>query len=161
MTTIPKTRAPGTICYIAVGKGVQLAVAPTFHGFHPAWASGAFQLDFCNNVDDVVIRDGVTGTLYRVPINGDLFPLLRTLVRAMSEHDEQSGSPWREHNLEVRKRLLDAAWRRLSGDKPQSLNIFEPGVIAPALAGGKHAGYVDEALAALISSRGDTRIPGQ
>ena len=52
---------------IRVGEGMQLCVAPTFHGFHPIWASSLYQVDVCNNVDDVIIRDGGTGRSTECP----------------------------------------------------------------------------------------------
>lgn len=49
-----------------------------------------------------------------------------------TRYDQTSGSPWAEHNAHVRALLLDAATRRIKGDPPQR-NIFEPGLVAPAL----------------------------
>jgi hypothetical protein len=144
---------------VTVGEGVQLGVAPSFHGFHPIWVSAHYQVDICNNVDDVIIRDGETGTLYRVPITEEFMNELGRLVSDMNYYDNTTGSPWEEHNRRVRRALLYAAARRLNGDKPQSLNMFEPGSVAPALDG--PVSPVDMKLAELVESSGDTRIPGQ
>lgn len=149
---------------VLVGEGMQLSVAPTFHGFHPIWASALCQVDVCNNVDDVIIRDGDTGTLYRLPITEKFLPVLGRLVEAMNAYDAETKSPWAEHNHRVRGALLYAADRRLQGAKPQSLCIFEPGLVAPALYGpdggivGQEIGLV---IARLVEENGDTRIPGQ
>jgi hypothetical protein len=145
---------------ISVGEGMQLSVAPTFHGFHPIWASSSYQVDVCNNVDDVIIRDGKTGTLYRVPITPEFLPELGSLVSVMNAYDTQTQSPWAEHNQRVRSALLYAATRRVHGAKPQSLNIFEPGTVAPALDGGP-GGAIDVVIGGMIDRSGDTRIPGQ
>jgi hypothetical protein len=146
---------------VTVGEGVQLGVAPTFHGFHPIWVSSMYQVDVCNNVDDVIIRDGETGVLYRVPITEEFLPGLDRLVRDMNTYDQMTKSPWMMHNLRVRRSLLYAATRRVHGDKPQSLNMFEPGSVAPSLDGPESTVDVDLMLAALVESSGDTRIPGQ
>jgi len=147
---------------VAVGEGMQLGVAPTFHGFHPIWASAGHQVDICNNVDDVIVRDGKTGTLYRMPITDDFLPQLGELVVAMNAYDLRMRSPWMDHNARVRGALLYAAQRRLEGAKPQSLNMFEPGFIAPALSDRLDAvNEVDQVLAGLVETHGDTRIPGQ
>jgi hypothetical protein len=143
---------------VTVGEGVQLGIAPTFHGFHPVWASRSFQVDVCNNVDDVIIRDE-DGTLYRVPITEEFLPELGRMIEDMISYDVQTLSPWAEHNQKVRLSLLGAATSRVQGAKPQSLNIFEPGVAAPCLDGPVPA--VDMVLARLIELSGDTRIPGQ
>lgn len=138
---------------------MQLSVAPTFHGFHPIWASSLHQVDICNNVDDVIIRDGKTGTLYRLPITEDFLPELGSLVAAMNDYDAETKSPWAEHNQHVRGALLYAATRRVEGMKPQSLNIFDPGPVAPALDGPESE--VDLVIAGLVEEHGETRIPGQ
>jgi hypothetical protein len=145
---------------IAIGEGMQLGVAPTFHGFHPIWASAFYQVDICNNVDDVIIRDGETGTLYRLPITAEFLPELGRLVMSMNAYDLRSRSPWGEHNVRVRAALLYAAQRRVEGSKPQSLNMFEPGPIAPALFYGEPTD-VDQTVGQLVEQHGDTRIPGQ
>jgi len=149
--------------YVAsVGEGMQLSVAPTFHGFHPIWASAGYHVDICNNVDDVIIRDGATGTLYRMPITAEFLPVLGALVSDMNGYDAHTASPWAEHNQRVRSALLYAATRRVQGAKPQSLNMFEPGSVAPALDGSwTLAPDVDRAIAGLVERDGDTRIPGQ
>jgi hypothetical protein len=144
---------------IAIGEGMQLGVAPTFHGFHPIWASAHHQVDICNNVDDVIIRDGKTGTLYRLPISRDFLTELGVLVRGMNAYDLSTHNPWADHNARVRAALLYAAQRRVEGAKPQSLNMFEPGPIAPALDG--PMSEVDQAVAMLVEQHGDTHIPGQ
>jgi hypothetical protein len=159
-TDLSTLRGTSMTYLIVVGEGMQLGVAPTFHGFHPIWASAAHQVDICNNVDDVIIRDGKTGTLYRMPITHDFLPKLGELVAAMNAYDLHSRSPWMDHNARVRGALLYAAQRRLEGAKPQSLNMFEPGFIAPAL-DGVTANEVDPVLAVLVETNGDTRIPGQ
>jgi hypothetical protein len=144
---------------VSVGEGMQLCVVPTFHGFHPIWGSGLYQVDVCNNVDDVIIRDGETGTLYRMPITDLFLPVLGRLVEAMNAYDVETKSPWEEHNHRVREALLYAAHRRLTGTKPQHLNIFEPGTVAPALAGPEDE--IGRVIAGLVVEMGDTRIPGQ
>lgn len=144
---------------VTVGEGMQLGIAPTFHGFHPLWASRRYQLDVCNNVDDVIVRDGCTGTLYRMPITAEFLPELGRLVSGMNDYDAETRSPWAEHNQRVRGAVLYAATRRLHGAKPQTLNIFEPGSVAPALDGPESE--VDRVIASLVGENGDTRIPGQ
>jgi len=147
---------------VAVGEGMQLGVAPTFHGFHPIWASAGHQVDICNNVDDVIVRDGKSGVLYRMPITHEFLPQLGELVAAMNAYDLRMRSPWMDHNARVRGALLYAAQRRLEGAKPQSLNMFEPGFIAPALSDRLDAANdVDRVLTELVAMHGDTRIPGQ
>jgi hypothetical protein len=145
----------------AVGEGMLLGVAPTFHGFHPIWASARYQADICNNVDDLIIRDGADGTLYRLPITKESIARhLGRLVAAMNAHDTKTGSPWAEHNVRIRGELIYAATRRANGTKPQSLNTFNPGMIAPALSN-IIPDEVDQMLAQMIEQSGDTRIPGQ
>ena len=144
---------------VTVGEGIQLSVAPTFHGFHPVWASAQHQIDVCNNVDDVIVRDGKTGTLYRMPITAEFLPVLGRLVEDMNAYDTQTGSPWAEHNQRVRSSLLYAATRRVQGMKPQDLNVYEPGSVAPSLDG--PVSPVDLVISTLVEENGDTRIPGQ
>jgi len=143
---------------ITVGEGILLGVQPTFRGFHPIWASGEHQVDLCNNVDDVIIRQ--EGTLYRVPVTAEFLPELGTLVEGMNTHDRLTESPWAEHNIRIRTELLYAATRRVQGAKPQSLCVFDPGTVAPAL-DSLAVSAVDLALAQLVEREGDTRIPGQ
>jgi hypothetical protein len=99
------------------------------------------------------------GVRFRFPIDGELMPWFVSLIGHMDSHDERTDSPWRQHNRQVRALLLDAAERRLQGATPQSLNTFEPGMVAPTLEGPFNV--VDQHLAAMIIARGDTRIPGQ
>ena len=115
---------------VAVGPGILLGVLPLHRGHHPIWASGRFQVDLCNMVDDVVVRV-CGGPLYRFPITQELMPWLTELIGMMDEFDEVTDSPWCEANIIVRSNLLYAAQRRLEG-RPPRRNTFEPGLVGPA-----------------------------
>ena len=94
-----------------------------------------------------------------MPITDAFLPELGRLVELMNSYDVETKSPWEEHNHRVREALLYAAHRRLTGSKPQHLNMFEPGSVAPALAGPEDE--IGRVIAGLVESNGDTRIPGQ
>lgn len=126
--------APTTVI-VSVAASTQLAVVPMHAGHHPIYASGLYQADVCNMIDDLMVCDRATGNLYRFPIDGKLYPYLLALVSAMNSHDSATGSPWADHNRHVREALMEAAYLRLQGTPP-ARNIFQPGHIAPALGSG-------------------------
>lgn len=158
MSITEPSLAVGKAVTINVGTGSQIGVIPLHRGHHAVWASACYQADICNMVDDVVVRDLTTGLLYRFPIDQALLPWVETLVVAMDEYDEASGSPWACHNVGVRAALVDVAFKRLHGTPPQR-NIFEPGLVAPAVVCDDGPRTVDDMLARIISERPDALVP--
>lgn len=134
---------------VEVGVGAQVGVLPLHRGHHAVWSSARYQADICNQVDDWVVRDLRTGLLYRFPLVAELMPWTRSLIAAMDDYDQVTKSPWRDHNATVRALLLDAAVLRIAGNPPQR-NIFEPGLVSPAVVSDIDAA-ADRMLAEMIA----------
>ncbi len=147
----------GTIGTIFVHADTQISAAPIHRGHHPVWSGPKFHVDICNMVDDVVVRDHSDDSIYRFPIDRDLLPWLETLIRAMNEYDQMSGSPWQIHNAHVRASIMRAVMERLDGNAIP-LNVFEPGRVAPALIYVSDPAAVDRLLCQIISERPEALV---
>jgi hypothetical protein len=140
---------------LVIGPGIQAGVYALFGGHHAVWASPLFQADVCNNADDLVVLDCLTGRKHRFPITKAFLPWLTKLLEVMNAYDQLSESPWSEHNAGVRAIFLDAAARVLKDDPPQ-LNILQPPLVAPAVDAGPSE--VDAMLRQLIGEHPESLI---
>jgi hypothetical protein len=147
---------------VEIGKGTQLLAAPMHGGHHPIWAGDRFQADICNMVDDLVIGDRkYGGGAVRFPITGDLWPQLEALIRLMDDYDGITRSPWQLYNGAVRLAIMTAARERLDRTPMPvwtgGLNLFQPGLIAPALAGGARS--VDRTITRMLETHPEATAP--
>lgn len=126
-------------------------VVPLHRGHHPVWEGVAYHLDICNMVDDVVVCDYGSGTVYRFPITADLLPWLVDLIGAMNIEDIQVDAEVGAHNTAIRNTIMAAA-KLVLNEVPVPLYVFEPGVIKRTDSG--VGGLVDQMLAAIIAERG-------
>jgi hypothetical protein len=140
---------------VTIGGGVQVGVLALFGGHHAVWASGTTQADICNNADDLVVLDCATGRKHRFPITAAFLPWLRRLIEKMNICDQDTASPWSEHNATVRQVLFSAAEGVVKQDAPQ-LNVLNPPLVAPAVAAGPVA--VDVAILQIIEAQPESLI---
>lgn len=132
--TIPSTTREAFVHHVVL-VGSKPCPPPIHRGHHPVWFGPMYQVDICNMVDDVVIRDNGSGSIYRFPINPELMPWLIRLIEHMDVVDLYSPHPLdHAHNSTIRRNIMEIASRILQGET-FPLEIFEPGAVVASTGG--------------------------
>lgn len=142
-------------------------VVPLHRGHHPIWEGSRYHVDISNVVEEVVVRDFISGSIFWFEIDDELLPWLEKLIAAMDDFDTTTMFSSDEdtddfgddmmfsssmHNVTVRANLMMAVTSHHTGIALQ-LNIFEPGVVSVSVSDDEGFAYVDQLLGEIIDKR--------